>query len=99
MKIEEACRCARVSDGSGVLDPIACILHHEEDGLLTIIGWLHEAIERVDIDWDAWRSAKDPVVAAHHLIQLSDAMSDLRSWHPSHDIETSTLGWERTEDA
>lgn len=59
--------------------------------------WQDAAIE-VDYLWHMFMDTITPLSQAKILMQLQDAMSDLRTFLPGWDYETGTLPWEREED-
>ena len=58
---------------------------------------LMDALEEVHHQWQTYREATDPVTQAHRLTQVDAAISDLATYHPSYDLDTGTLGWERDD--
>lgn len=44
--------------------------------------------------WERLRDARSITEQADAVIDLSNAMSDLASWHPEYDIETGLIGAE-----
>jgi hypothetical protein len=58
---------------------------------------IQDAIEEVHYRFRCFTSTADMVNRASHLIALSDAISDLSSWHDSVD-DHGRLGWERDDD-
>ena len=57
-----------------------------------------DAIEAAIYAWQAFdRRGASAVELAAATVDLSNAMSDLMSWHPGYDIETGTMPWERDE--
>lgn len=58
----------------------------------------HNAGLEVVYRWDCFQSANNPVDQAHQLVELSNAISDLKSWLPEFDIETGTMPWNREEE-
>lgn len=59
--------------------------------------WQEAAIE-VDYLWNMFMDTTTPLGQARVLMQLQDAMSDLRTFLPGWDYETGTLPWERDDD-
>lgn len=57
----------------------------------------HELIEDIDYHFTCWSKAGDKGNEAHHLIELFNKMSDLKSWHPTYESRTHTLSWERDD--
>lgn len=55
-------------------------------------------IQRVHYSFSLYSGAYDAVNRAYHLIELSEAIGDLASWHSSYDINDGLLDWQR-EDA
>lgn len=41
--------------------------------------------------WEAFNEAKTPLLQAHYLIEVANAMSDLASWHPNYNSETGEI--------
>lgn len=72
---------------------------YDEDNLAQRLGWIYEALNEADYRFQMFVTTKDMLNQAHHLTELSNAMGDLRSWHPSYDSDTGTMGWERDDDA
>lgn len=58
----------------------------------------HNAGLEVAYRWDCFQSANNPVDQADQLVELSNAISDLKSWLPEFDIETGTMPWDREEE-
>jgi hypothetical protein len=56
-----------------------------------------EAIETVAAAWDRMSNARSPLDQAQGMVDMSNAMSDLRTWHPEYDYKTHTLPFEREE--
>ncbi len=59
--------------------------------------WL-DAAEEVMYQWHLFSKATTPVLAANYLVELSNAMSDLQTYHPGWDYKTGTMPWERDDD-
>ena len=59
---------------------------------------IQDAIEEVHYRFHMYTETPDMVNRAHHLMELANAVSDLASWHDSHDTNDGLLGWQR-EDA
>lgn len=59
--------------------------------------WQEAAIE-VDYLWNMFMDTTTLLGQARVLMQLQDAMSDLRTFLPGWDYETGTLPWERDDD-
>lgn len=57
-----------------------------------------DLIADIAYSWWQWQRATHPLERAQPLIDLSNRLSDLRSYHPRWDIETGTMPWEREED-
>lgn len=57
-----------------------------------------EAIEEVVYRFQSYTAPGDLTNQAHHLVQLSNAVGDLASYHPDYDERTGTLPFEREED-
>lgn len=57
-----------------------------------------EALEEVDYRWHLYTHAKTLPEQGEALIALSNAWSDMRSWHPGFDGDHGTLPWEREAD-
>lgn len=55
------------------------------------------AVAEADYRWKLYTEATNELSRADALIELSNAMSDLRSWLPDFDIETGTVEWERED--
>lgn len=60
--------------------------------------WQDAAVE-ADYRWQRFAHAKTPTEQAEWLVELSNAMSDLRSWLPGFDSDTGTMPWEREDEA
>lgn len=58
----------------------------------------HDAALNVVYQFDAWTEARDPVISANRLIELNNAVTDLKSWLPGYEYETGTMPWGRGED-
>lgn len=58
--------------------------------------WENAAVE-VDYLWHLFMDTITPIGQAKVLVQLQDAVSDMRSYLPGWDYETGTLPWEREE--
>lgn len=56
-----------------------------------------DAVDQVIYDWERYRDATDTVVQAARLVDLSNSISDLKSWLESYDYETGTVDWERDD--
>jgi hypothetical protein len=56
------------------------------------------AAEEVDYRWHVFMRAKGPVDAGQALVDLANAMHDLRTWLPGYDYENGTLPWEREDE-
>lgn len=54
-------------------------------------AWIMEAIEEVDYAFDNYVESCTLTSQAHYLIELSNRMSDLRSWHPRFDGEQGRI--------
>lgn len=58
----------------------------------------HDAAIEVDYLWTMFMDTPTPLGQAKMLVQLQDAMSDLRTFLPGFDYESGTLPWERETD-
>jgi hypothetical protein len=59
------------------------------------LEWMFEALEEVHYRHEILLKAKTLTDMGQAAIDLSNAMSDLASYHPGYDPETSTLPWQR----
>lgn len=53
--------------------------------------------EEVVYHFQCWARTTDKGNEAHHLIELFNRISDLKSWDPTYDYETGTVAWERED--
>ena len=51
----------------------------------------HDSGLNVNHYFEMFAAAKTPVEQAQYLIELTNAMSDLRTWLPGYDIETDVV--------
>lgn len=61
------------------------------------LAHMAEAIEEVNYRYHLLATAKTLPDQGQAIIDLSNAVSDLSTWHPGYDPETSTLPWERQD--
>src|SRR5687768_7673413 len=59
--------------------------------------WQDAALEAV-YQWDGYVKATNAVDQSSRLIELGNAMHDLKTWLPGWDTETGTMPWDRGED-
>jgi hypothetical protein len=57
-----------------------------------------DAATEADYRWQIFMHSKTPTDQAQALVDLSNAMHDLRTWIPGYDYETGSLPWERELD-
>ena len=57
-----------------------------------------DALEEVQYHFQCYVTTKDELNKAYHLIELSNRMGDLSTYHPGYDLDTGTLPWEREDD-
>ena len=57
-----------------------------------------ESLENVVYYFDLYAQAENVADQAGYLIELSNAVDDLRSFHPGYDLDSGTMPWEREED-
>lgn len=57
-----------------------------------------ESLENVVYYFDLYARAESVADQAGYLIELSNAVDDLRSFHPGYDLDSGTMPWEREED-
>lgn len=57
-----------------------------------------DAVDNVVYQWEFFSDSKNPVAQAHYLIELSNAVSDLKSYLESYDWVTGTVNWEREDE-
>lgn len=57
----------------------------------------YEAVDNVVYQAQMLTGANRLDTAAHYLIELSNALGDLKTWMPGYDDRTGTLPWEREE--
>lgn len=57
-----------------------------------------DALENVVYYFDRYTSAQTLKDQAGHLIELSNAVSGLRSFHPGYDPDSNTMPWDREDD-
>jgi hypothetical protein len=55
----------------------------------------HDAAIEADYQWSRFTDAKTPLEQANALVNLANAMDDLRTFLPGYDYESGTLPWER----
>lgn len=58
---------------------------------------IYEALEEVDYYFNLYMQSQSVYDKARYFVALSNAMSDLRTWHPGYDADTHTLPWERRD--
>jgi hypothetical protein len=54
-------------------------------------GYLNEAIDEVDYRFESLRDATTLGEQASAFERLSDAMSDLKTWHPKYDLDRGII--------
>lgn len=54
-------------------------------------------IANIDYHLSRFSESRHEVERAHHLIELYNRVSDLKTWHPEYDERTGMLPWELGE--
>lgn len=57
-----------------------------------------DLIEDIHYHLSRYDSSTSRTNAGFHLTQLSDKISDLKTWHPTFDVNTGTIAYEREND-
>lgn len=52
-------------------------------------------IEDIAYHLSCYDNARSKTNSAHHLTELFNKVSDLKTWHKEYDVETGTMPWER----
>lgn len=60
-------------------------------------SWHDAALEAV-YQWDGYVKSTSALDQAGRLIELSNAMHDLKTWLPGWDGDNGTMPWDREED-
>lgn len=56
-----------------------------------------ESLENVVYLFDLYARAENLAAQAAYLVELSNAVDDLRSFHPGYDLDTGTMPWDRED--
>lgn len=63
------------------------------------VSWVPaDLIESIDYFLTSFDKSRTHTNAGYNLIELFNAVSELKSWHPGYDIDTGTLPYEREEE-
>ena len=63
-----------------------------------LLGDALDAVADVLYRYDQFVDATTELNRATRLVDLNNAVDDLRSWHPGFDADTDTMPWDRNED-
>lgn len=55
------------------------------------------SLENVVYYFDLYVHADSVLERAEYLVELSNAVDDLRSFHPGYDLDTGTMPWDRED--
>lgn len=53
------------------------------------------AIEALHHAFETWSTSTTPTGQASALVDLTNALGDMFSWHPGWEVETATMPWQR----
>lgn len=57
-----------------------------------------DALESVIYHFDRYLQAVNLQRQAEYLVELGDAMDDLRTYHPGYDVRSGTMPWDREDE-
>ena len=58
---------------------------------------IEECITNIHYHWHMYLGSTDRLNAAHHMMELDNAIGDITTWHRGYDYETGTMEWQRED--